>query len=55
MKVQTGYIYHIKDSFFEKVNDSFDRVNGSFWIFHQGIGLSRIICQEQRLPTAIVG
>ena len=21
MKVQTGYIYHIKDSFFEKVND----------------------------------
>ena len=21
MKVQTGYIYHIKDSFFEKIND----------------------------------
>ena len=21
MKVKTGYIYHIKDSFFEKVND----------------------------------
>lgn len=22
MKVQTGYIYHIKDAFFDKINDN---------------------------------
>ena len=27
MKVQTGYIYHIKDEFFDKINDNSLMIN----------------------------
>ena len=29
MKIETGYIYHIKDAFFDKIND-----RGILWFIH---------------------
>lgn len=37
MEVKTGYLYHIKDDFFDKVNDG-TRIK---------INLKKIICKQQ--------